>query len=288
MLGPLGNNTIRGRLQVRTADISSEVNPGARYFIEGQYVNAQDHLSGNSLDNFGWREITFPAIHQPLATGPTDQGKAAVYAWKAVDPAVQVNVIVNQREGLGEIDAYYHLAYKATDLGGGQWRYDYALHNATSQQGAFAFQVPVPPSVNVSSFYFHDVDYHSGDPYDGTDWTSSRQTDTVRWEAAQTFSENANANALRWGTLYTFGFEADAGPAPGMAAIDLFQPGMATVLSSQVDAPSASTRPWRIARRSSTPAARRRRSPGAAPPARAPAAASRSPATRRPRTSSAS
>jgi len=232
-----GNNTIRGRLQARVADLSPELNPGAKYFIEGQYIASQDHLSGNSLDNFGWREITFPVIHQPMATGPTDQGRAAIYAWKAVDPAVQVNVVINTREGLGEIDAYYHLAYKATDLGGGQWRYDYALHNATSKQGAFAFQLPVPQSVNVSNFYFHDVDYHSGDPYDGTDWIPSHQNGAVRWEASQTFTENANANALRWGTMYTFGFEADAGPAPDMAAIDLFQPGMTAVLNSQVDVP---------------------------------------------------
>jgi hypothetical protein len=59
----------------------------------------------------------------------------------------------------------------------------------------------------------------------------------MRWEAAQTFTENANANALRWGPLYTFGFEADAGPALDMAAIDLFQPGMAASLSSQVEVP---------------------------------------------------
>src|SRR5262249_43360357 len=43
---------------------------------------------------------------------------------------------------------------------------------------------------------------------------------------------NPNANALRWGTLYDFRFDASAPPTPGLATISLFKtgsPGSVTV-----------------------------------------------------------
>jgi hypothetical protein len=46
----------------------------------------------------------------------------------------------------------------------------------------------------------------------------------VTW-ATQTFAENQSANALRWGTLYNFRFDASAPPTMGTVNIELFKPG---------------------------------------------------------------
>jgi len=45
-----GGNIAR-RLQVLTADVSPAQNSGARYFVEGHYVTADDATAGNGLNN---------------------------------------------------------------------------------------------------------------------------------------------------------------------------------------------------------------------------------------------
>ena len=51
----------------------------------------------------------------------------------------------------------------------------------------------------------------------------------VSW-STETFDQNPDANALRWGTLYNFRFDADVPPTTGEARIGLFEPGTGTVL----------------------------------------------------------
>jgi hypothetical protein len=69
-------------------------------------------------------------------------------------------------------DGLMILGAKVTALGGRQYHYEYALQNQNSYRGAKSFSMPIPPSATVTNVGFHDVDYHSGEPFDGTDWTS--------------------------------------------------------------------------------------------------------------------
>ncbi len=56
-IGSSGPSSIRGNLQVLNADVDPAQNPGARYFIEGQYVAQDDQQIGNGDNNASWREI---------------------------------------------------------------------------------------------------------------------------------------------------------------------------------------------------------------------------------------
>ena len=47
---------------------------------------------------------------------------------------------------------------------------------------------------------------------DGTDWPSSRASNTITWTTS-TFAANANGNSIRWGTMYNFRFDANVAPA---------------------------------------------------------------------------
>ena len=66
---------------------------------------------------------------------------------------------------------------------------------------------------------------HSGEPYSTTDWGIDVDTANGRitWSTS-TFGVDPNANALRWGTMYNFWFDADAAPANAVHAVDLFNP----------------------------------------------------------------
>jgi hypothetical protein len=60
--------------------------------------------------------------------------------------------------------------------------------------------------------------------------------------STETFETNASANAIRWGTLYNFRFDANAGPIDGgaEATFTLFKPGTPTSInSSRVPAPGS-------------------------------------------------
>jgi hypothetical protein len=116
------------------------------------------------------------------------------------------------------------LGTKVSSLGGGMWHYEYALHNLNSHRSAASFSVAVPSQGVVTNIGFHDVDYHSGEPFVATDWAVSQSGGLLTWQT-EPFASNPNANALRWGTLYNFRFDANVPPVSGAATIGLFRPG---------------------------------------------------------------
>jgi hypothetical protein len=83
--------------------------------------------------------------------------------------------------------------------------------------------VPIPAGAVVAdtSIGFHDVNYHSGEIYDNTDWSKAKTSTAVVWASPQTFGVNPNSNALRFGTMYNFWFEASVPPAAATGSITL-------------------------------------------------------------------
>ena len=224
--GPV-QNTIARRLQVHDADLDPAQNPNARYFIEGHYVTADDAAAGNQDNNASYREIT---IGNPSASTyylsivpsyPTRRGQAAVRAWQDADPTVTETDIRVPGEGL------FILAADARPTGAGTWRYRYALQNLNSDRSARSFSVQFPLGGTVQSVVFHDVEYHSGEPYEGTDWEAVFDGQRLTWSTAS-YAVNANANALRYDAIYSFSFESNVEPGDGKVVLGLFKPGLPT------------------------------------------------------------
>ncbi|MGH7133320.1 MAG: GC-type dockerin domain-anchored protein, partial [Phycisphaerales bacterium] len=64
----------------------------------------------------------------------------------------------------------------------------------------------------------------------------------LTFKADNTFAGNPNANALRWGTMYTFWFDANVAPMSGQGRITLFKPAYTgTDASNAAAAPSGRT-----------------------------------------------
>ena len=67
----------------------------------------------------------------------------------------------------------------------------------------------------------------------------SATSDEVTWASPETFGENPNTNALRWGTMYNFWFDADAEPGTGAVTLGLFKPHTPSELSAIMQVPAA-------------------------------------------------
>ncbi len=225
---PYTSGSIDRRCQAADADIDPARNPGARWFVEGHYIANDDAAAGNGLNNASYREVGFFQSGDGYSAGnigSTVREQAAIKAWPVVNPsAVVVDVDVPD-------DGRFHVGSNVIDNGDGTWRYEYAIHNMNSDRSAQAFSVPVPAGVTISDVGFHDVDYHSGEPFDGTDWTFNQSGGFATWSTAP-HSSAPNGNALRWGTAYSFWFTADAGPETGDASIRLFKPAPARGVAS--------------------------------------------------------
>lgn len=236
---PSGNSTIRGRLQVHTNDVTPSLNPGALYFVEGQYVTADDASFGNQNNNASWRQVTINSSLFLTTTGTTHQMEPGILAWFNTDPTVNLAKVSVPNDGL------FWLLYQVTDLGNGTWHYEYAIQNLNSDRSGQSFSIPIPAGVNVTNIGFHDVDYHSGDGIggvnqDGTDWPGVVSGGSLTW-ATTDFATDQNANALRWGTLYNFRFDADVPPESGAATLGLFKPGTPTSATAAIQVPSVPT-----------------------------------------------
>lgn len=230
-----GNATFK-RLQVAQTDLTTS---GAQYFVEGQYVTNDDATWGNQMNNASYRRVSVNQSSFSVSVlGSTQREKAAINAWRehglganTPDPAVRiVNADVSG-------DGRFHVGYKVSRVDEDTWHYEYAIQNLNSHRSAGSVTIPLQDVTDITNVQFHDVAYHSGEPYDNTDWSSTVTGSSVSWKSPATFDQNPNSNALRWGTLYNFRFDADVPPRTGELTIGLFRPGAPANVTASVLVP---------------------------------------------------
>jgi hypothetical protein len=251
---PSGGNN--GRIQIETASL--EPNSGSViYFGEGAYVALDDSQFDNNDNNASWRQMTVSGSGSTWTfgvTGTTRRMQTAIDAWRNFDSNVRVtNVTVPESSsGVYDGNARVIIGSAVTDLGGGQWHYEYLIENLNSDRAIQSFSVPISPGTVVTNVDFHDVAYRGGDGvtaggaggtnYDGTDWPSTVGASTVSW-ATQTFAVHQGANALRFGTAYNFRFDANVAPVTGPVTLGQFKV-VNNVVANNVDVPGNATPPF--------------------------------------------
>jgi hypothetical protein len=176
-----------------------------------------------------------------------------------MQPAIQfwagTGATVNQSEPDPGNDGIWFMGYKVTNPSTGVWHYEYALFNMNLDRAIQSFSVPLGPGVNISNIDFHAPPQHPGWANDGTfnsqgyssaPWTVTQTADSITWNS-ETFAQNQNANAIRWGTLYNFRFDADQAPNPTDATVGFFKTGspIGVVIQApgQVQGPSPTPTP---------------------------------------------
>ncbi len=239
---PQGNtgNAIFKRVQVPDSFLTS--GNGELYFMEGLYVTLDDSNAGNNFNNASYRRANLNANNSFTLTGATVRERAAIFAWLdhgggvgVPDPSVEIVSATIAGDGM------FNIAGKATDLGNGTWRYDYAIHNQNSHRSANTISVPKAAGVTVSNTFFHAPQSHSGETYNNNDWVASEGAADVSWSIdAWTVANDGIVNAVRWGEMHNYSFIANTAPTPGSVTIGLFRPGAGvTDFSVSLPVPSA-------------------------------------------------
>ena len=140
---------------------------------------------------------------------------------------------VNQSQPDPANDGIWFMGYKVTNPTAGVWHYEYALYNENLDRAIQSFSVPLGPGVNISNIGFHAPPQEPGWANDGTfnnqgyssaPWTVTQAAGSITWNS-ETFAQNQNANAIRFGTLYNFRFDADQPPNPTNATVGFFKTG---------------------------------------------------------------
>ena len=256
------------RIRVNVDDLNTTLNAGASYFVEVQYLTplefqwCQSHPGEcNMYNNASYRQFlvngTTNFTFSPLA--PTVRMQPAIMAW--------TGATVNQVQPDPGNDGIWFMGYKVTNLSAGVWHYEYALYNQNLDRGIQSFSVPLGAGANLSNIGFHAPPQEPGWANDGTfnnqgyssvPWVVTQASDSITWNT-ETFAQNQNANAIRWGTSYNFRFDADQPPESANATIGFFKPGSPIMVAIQ--APAAGTPPTPTPTATATPTATPRPTP---------------------------
>ena len=184
-----------------------------------------------------------------------------------MQPAIQfwagTGATVSQIEPDPGNDGIWFMGYKVTNPSPGVWHYEYALFNMNLDRSIQSFSVPLGSGVNVSNIGFHAppqhpgwaARWHSGDAgYSSMPWTVTQASDSITWNS-ETFAQNQNANAIRWGTLYNFRFDADQPPQSANATVGYFKTGSPMTVAIQAPAGGGTPTPTPTATATATPTA---------------------------------
>src|SRR5207249_2877674 len=116
-----------------------------------------------------------------------------------------------------------------------------ALYNYNLDRSIQSFSVPLGAGANLSNIGFHAPPQEPGWANDGTfnnqgysstPWAVTQASDSITWNT-ETFAQNQNANAIRFGTLYTFEFYADSPPQSANAIVGYFKTGAPMTVAIQ-------------------------------------------------------
>ncbi|MEZ5314325.1 MAG: hypothetical protein R2862_12135 [Thermoanaerobaculia bacterium] len=217
---------VHQRIQVNEDDVNPALNAGATYWVEGQYIAADDAAAANAHNNASYRRVTVGSSPFNLSLqDSTIREKSAIYAWKAADAGVELrNLDIETHGGSAE---RFEIARRITETSPGVWHHEYAVRNMNSDRSAQAFSIDFPDGTVINNAGFKDIDHHSGEPYATTDWAIdiNASTSTITW-FGDTFATSANANALRFATMFNFWFDTDQPARIDAHTLTYFKPGL--------------------------------------------------------------
>jgi hypothetical protein len=205
------------RLWVREAELRTA---GAAYFVEAWYLAAGDVDIFNSMG----RRTVLPDLD------------GSVWSFGFGDDALRNGSVLAEipNATLEEVDTgegHLHLAVTSTELGGGIHRYRYTLMNFDFDRQVERFAVPLPLGAVVTN-----ADSHAPGDEPAGDWALEVDANAISWQAPP-------GNALDWGMLAAFEFDANRSPGTSEVSLVVLEPGEPGALAVAAAVPVPEPRP---------------------------------------------
>lgn len=235
------------RVLTEINDLNTTLNSGATYYAEAQYVTPHEYnwcqanpTQCNMYNNVSYRRYNVSGTGSPFSFSPvgsTVRTRAAVNAWTGA-------TLVEIRPDPGN-DGIGLVGYKVTNSSPGVWHYEYVVYNQNIDRAIQSFNVPVGTGATLNNIGFQSPPQHPGSAADGTvgsagfsnaPWTQTQTSAAMTW-SSETIAQNPNANAIRWGTMYSFRFDSNRPPQTANATIGFFKTG--NPITVQIQAPSS-------------------------------------------------
>ena len=235
------------RVRVLMDDLRTNLNVGASYFAEAQYVTPHEYAwcqshpgQCNMYNNVSYRQISVTGTGSSFSftnVGSTVRQRPAIFGW--------TGATVNQFEPVPGTDGIGFIAYKVTNPSAGVYHYEYVVFNENLDRAIQSLSVPLGCGITISNLGFHSPTQEPPWPADGTQnnaglsstpWTSNQTANALSWNC-ETFAQNQNANAIRWGTSYNFRFDSNKPPQATQATIGFFKTGTPITVNIQAPAP---------------------------------------------------
>jgi hypothetical protein len=258
------------RIRVNVTDLNTTMNSGASYFAEAAYLSPHEYTwcqshpgQCNMYNNVSYRRFSVSGVNPPFSfssVAATVRMQPAIMAW------ANTGAIVNQIQPDPGNDGIWFMGYKVTNPSQGVWHYEYALYNMNLDRSIQSFSVPLGLGVNISNIDFHAPPQEPGfandctfnnQGYSSTPWAVTQAADSITWNT-ETIAQNQNANAIRFGTLYNFRFDADQPPHSANATVGFFKTGspmMVAIVAPAGGTPTPTPTPTATATATPTPTA---------------------------------
>lgn len=232
---PSGLTNWDQRMIVRESQIESASNPQAQYYFQSWYIVRDD---ANIYNTMGTLRVTpgFGSVWSLPPSGGMSVGPALSRWVDPTNPGPNAgNVELTAPEG------HARVAVRVQVLGGGLERFNYAVENfdfarAVTQGaepslrvvrnlGFDSFTLPVGDR-SISEIWFSD-----GDANPANDWAVTVTGGNITWTAPP-------GNELNWGTLYGFGFVANASARSASSTLGVAEAGTPASYDVSVLAPA--------------------------------------------------
>lgn len=202
---PPSNPTYSGSTDRRLKVPLALLDPSAQYVSEAQYIQPEDAMAGNGNNNASYRmsSISGSSNYSLSFTAPTVREEPAINAWAVLDQGVVLQTLQVPGADGGQLT----LGVKRTDNGNGTWHFEVVLHNLNCNDAVGGVQVTFASGVTITNQGFHAPEWHSNSVHNNNPWIASTTADAAVWMVDG--SPSLQANVIRWGTAFTFWFDAD-------------------------------------------------------------------------------